>query len=138
MAATPVYLWTMPMFHCNRAWGVAAQGGTNVCLRKVTGVAIFPSLGMVVNTTEEERRGAMLNGRGGGRGGDGAEATTTADDVIEFCRARLPRYTAPRAVVFLPELPKTATGKVHKFALRDDKAKALKGSISSDSKRSKL
>jgi len=33
-----VYLWTLPMFHCNGwcyTWGVTAIGGTNVCLRKV-------------------------------------------------------------------------------------------------------
>ncbi|KAK3151982.1 hypothetical protein QOZ80_2BG0152860 [Eleusine coracana subsp. coracana] len=67
---------------------------------------------------------------------EGAEATTE-NDVIEFCRARLPRYMAPRTVVFVQELPKTATGKVQKFALRD-KAKALKVISPSDSKRSKL
>jgi acyl-CoA synthetase (AMP-forming)/AMP-acid ligase II len=33
-----VYLWTLPMFHCNGwcyTWGVPAVAGTNVCLRKV-------------------------------------------------------------------------------------------------------
>jgi len=57
-----------------------------------------------------------------------------AEEVMAFCRARLPRYMAPRTVVFVDELPKTATGKVQKFTLRD-KAKAM-GSISSS--RSKL
>ena len=38
-AVTPsgVYLWTLPMFHCNGwcfTWGVTAVGGTHVCLRK--------------------------------------------------------------------------------------------------------
>ena len=40
----PVYLWTVPMFHCNGwclTWGMAAHGGTNVCLRKVTPKDIF-------------------------------------------------------------------------------------------------
>jgi fatty-acyl-CoA synthase len=54
-----------------------------------------------------------------------------ADEVMAFCRARLPRYMAPRTVVFVTELPKTATGKVQKFALREQ-AKAM-GSISSSS-----
>ena len=34
----PVYLWTLPMFHCNGwtfTWGVTLQAGTHVCLRKV-------------------------------------------------------------------------------------------------------
>ncbi|XXG63691.1 hypothetical protein AAC387_Pa05g1817 [Persea americana] len=32
----PVYLWSLPMFHCNGwnlTWGIAARGGTNVCVR---------------------------------------------------------------------------------------------------------
>ncbi|TVU33641.1 hypothetical protein EJB05_25471, partial [Eragrostis curvula] len=343
MTARPVYLWTVPMFHCNGwclTWGVAAQGGTNVCLRKVTGAAVFDSvarhgvthmggaptvLGMIANATAEERRPlpggrrvtvmtggappppqvlfrmeelgfvvihsygltetygpstvcvwkpewdalppeerAVLNSRqglhhlgmeevdvkdpktmrsvpadgrtmgevmfrgntvmsgyykdaaataeamAGGwlRSGDlavrhadgyvklrdrskdiiisGGENISTieveaalfahpavadaavvgrpdeywgetpcafvtlkegssagAEEVIAFCRSRLPHYMAPRSVVFVSELPKTATGKVQKFALRE-KAKAM-GSIcssnqggSSDSGRSKL
>ncbi|KAG2648076.1 probable acyl-activating enzyme 1, peroxisomal [Panicum virgatum] len=332
MTALPVYLWTVPMFHCNGwclVWGVAAQGGTNVCLRKVTPAAIFDAvarhgvthmggaptvLSMIVNATAEERQRRPPGGRpvtvmtggappppavlfrmeelgflvihsygltetygpatvctwkpewdalpaaeraaiksrqglhhlglevdvkepgtmrsvpadgrtmgemmfrgntvmsgylkdgaataeamAGGwlrsgdlavRHGDGyvkildrskdiiisggenistieveaalfahpavAEAavvgrpdeywgetpcafvrlkdkgSVAAEEVMAFCRARLPRYMAPRTVVFVDELPKTATGKVQKFALRD-KAKAM-GSIS----RSKL
>jgi fatty-acyl-CoA synthase len=44
MPAHPVYLWTLPMFHCNGwcfTWTVAAAAGTNVCLRKVEAKAIF-------------------------------------------------------------------------------------------------
>ncbi|TKV98354.1 hypothetical protein SEVIR_9G555200v4 [Setaria viridis] len=47
---------------------------------------------------------------------DGARAT--AEDIIEFCRARLPRYMAPRTVVF-SDLPKTSTGKTQKYLLRE-------------------
>jgi len=39
-----VYLWTLPMFHCNGwsyPWAVVAAGGTQVCLRKVEPAAIF-------------------------------------------------------------------------------------------------
>ena len=39
-----VYLWTLPMFHCNGwcfPWTMAANAGTNVCLRKVDPVVIF-------------------------------------------------------------------------------------------------
>ena len=39
-----VYLWTLPMFHCNGwtfPWTMAANAGTNVCLRKVEAEAIF-------------------------------------------------------------------------------------------------
>jgi fatty-acyl-CoA synthase len=39
-----VYLWTLPMFHCNGwtfPWTMAANAGTNVCLRKVDAAQIF-------------------------------------------------------------------------------------------------
>ncbi len=39
-----VYLWTLPMFHCNGwtyTWAVTLQGGTHVCLRKVEPAQVF-------------------------------------------------------------------------------------------------
>jgi fatty-acyl-CoA synthase len=42
-----VYLWTLPMFHCNgwcAPWAVTAIGGTHVCLREVRGEAIWQQL----------------------------------------------------------------------------------------------
>ncbi|KAK1406670.1 hypothetical protein QVD17_42178 [Tagetes erecta] len=47
MPSMSVYLWTVPMFHCNGwclTWAVAAQGGTNVCLRLVTAKGIFENI----------------------------------------------------------------------------------------------
>ncbi|PHT58655.1 Acetate/butyrate--CoA ligase AAE7, peroxisomal [Capsicum baccatum] len=47
MASMPVYLWTLPMFHCNGwclTWAMAAHGGTNICLRNVTAEGIFDSI----------------------------------------------------------------------------------------------
>jgi fatty-acyl-CoA synthase len=44
MTTKPVYLWTLPMFHCNGwcfPWSVTAMGGTHVCLRKVDPALIF-------------------------------------------------------------------------------------------------
>lgn len=73
----PVYLWTLPMFHCNGwcfPWTLAAVAGTSVCLRKVTAANIYAAihgagvtrfcgapivLNMVINATNEER-GAPL------------------------------------------------------------------------------
>jgi fatty-acyl-CoA synthase len=45
----------------------------------------------------------------------GADATES--DIIEHCRTRLAHFKAPSTVVFGP-LPKTATGKIQKFVLR--------------------
>ena len=47
---------------------------------------------------------------------DGADAS--AEEIIEHCRAHLARFKAPREVVF-GTLPKTSTGKIQKFLLRE-------------------
>jgi fatty-acyl-CoA synthase len=47
MTHHPVYLWTLPMFHCNGwcfPWTLAALAGTSVCLRKVTAKGIFDAI----------------------------------------------------------------------------------------------
>jgi fatty-acyl-CoA synthase len=46
----------------------------------------------------------------------------TGQEIIAFCRQHLAKFKAPRAVVF-GELPKTSTGKIQKFVLRE-KAKS--------------
>jgi fatty-acyl-CoA synthase len=70
----PVYLWTLPMFHCNGwcfPWTLAALAGTSVCLRKVTAASIYAAIAdddvthlcgapivmnFIVNATESEQR----------------------------------------------------------------------------------
>jgi fatty-acyl-CoA synthase len=49
-------------------------------------------------------------------------AKVSEKELVEFCRGHLARFKVPRAVVF-GELPKTSTGKIQKFALRE-KAKS--------------
>jgi fatty-acyl-CoA synthase len=74
MPAHPVYLWTLPMFHCNGwcyPWSVVAMAGTHVCLRAVDPALIFPMiaehnvthmcgaptvLSMLIGAPEEQRR----------------------------------------------------------------------------------
>ena len=71
----PVYLWTLPMFHCNGwcfPWTIAARAGVNVCLRKVEAAAMVDAIkthgvthycgapivhGLLVNASEELKRG---------------------------------------------------------------------------------
>ena len=40
-------------------------------------------------------------------------------DLIGFCRDHMAHFKAPKSVEFVDALPKTATGKVQKFALRE-------------------
>jgi fatty-acyl-CoA synthase len=48
-------------------------------------------------------------------------AGTTGQEIIDFCRDNLAHFKCPRYVVFGP-LPKTSTGKIQKFILRDQAA----------------
>jgi fatty-acyl-CoA synthase len=75
MPKHPVYLWTLPMFHCNGwcfPWTVAARAGVNVCLRKVEAKAMADAIrehgvthycgapivhGMLVNASAQLRQG---------------------------------------------------------------------------------
>jgi benzoate-CoA ligase family protein len=43
----------------------------------------------------------------------------SAAELIDFCRQRLAAFKRPRDVVFVAELPKTATGKIQRYKLRD-------------------
>jgi fatty-acyl-CoA synthase len=45
-------------------------------------------------------------------------SSASVEEIIEFCRARMARFKAPKSVVFGP-LPKTSTGKIQKFLLRE-------------------
>jgi fatty-acyl-CoA synthase len=47
-----------------------------------------------------------------------AGAKVTAEEIIAWCKDKLARYKCPRHVVFI-DLPKTSTGKIQKFKLRD-------------------
>jgi fatty-acyl-CoA synthase len=49
-------------------------------------------------------------------------ATATEAEIIEFCRAHMARFKVPKRVIF-GAVPKTSTGKIQKFALRE-KAKS--------------
>src|SRR4030095_10271105 len=43
----PVYLWTLPMFHCNGwcfPWTLSVVGGTHVCLRPVRALAMYDAI----------------------------------------------------------------------------------------------
>jgi acyl-CoA synthetase (AMP-forming)/AMP-acid ligase II len=47
------------------------------------------------------------------------EGGATADELIAYCRTRLAGYKCPKRVDFVDELPRTATGKLQKFKLRE-------------------
>jgi acyl-CoA synthetase (AMP-forming)/AMP-acid ligase II len=47
MGTQPIYLWSLPMFHCNGwtfTWGICARGGTNVCIRNTTASDMYRNI----------------------------------------------------------------------------------------------
>ncbi len=48
------------------------------------------------------------------------DTSATEAEIIAFTRERLAHFKAPHSVTFVAELPKTATGKIQKYVLRDD------------------
>jgi fatty-acyl-CoA synthase len=54
-----------------------------------------------------------------------APDTLTADESRRYCRERLAPHNVPRRVLFLDQLPTTASGKVQKFRVRELALQAL-------------
>lgn len=50
---------------------------------------------------------------------EGSPGAVTAADVIAWCREHMPHYMVPKTVVLRAELPKTSTGKIQKYVLRN-------------------
>ena len=49
----------------------------------------------------------------------GMEQDLTPDDIIAFCKGQMAAYKYPRVVEFIPEIPKTLTGKFMRRVLRE-------------------
>ncbi|KAG2391389.1 hypothetical protein HKW66_Vig0128500 [Vigna angularis] len=188
----PIYLWTLPIFHANGwslPWGIAASGGTNICVRKFDAGIIYSLikrnhvthmcgapvvLSMLTNSPDNkplERPVHILTAGApppatdrskdviisGGENLSSVEVESilyghpavveaavvarpheywgetpcaflslkaglkekpSEDDIIKYCREKMPHYMVPKTVVFKDELPKTSTGKIQKFLLR--------------------
>ena len=70
----PVYMWTLPMFHCNGwcfPWSLAAVAGTSICLRQINSANIFNAIAdfgvthfcgapvimsLIINASDQEKR----------------------------------------------------------------------------------
>ncbi|KAL1825028.1 hypothetical protein ACET3Z_011806 [Daucus carota] len=201
----PVLLWTLPMFHANGwsfTWGMAAVGGTNICLRKFDAHTIYSAidrhgvthmcgapvvLNLLSNSADarplkfpvqimtagapppaavllkteslgfrDRSKDVIISGGENlssvevesilythplineasvvarpdefwgetpcafvSLRGDAKKGEVKEEEIIEFCRSKLAHYMVPKTVVFLEELPKTATGKIQKFVLRE-------------------
>jgi len=84
----PVYLWTLPMFHCNGwcfPWTIAATAGVNVCLRKVDPAKIFeliPRHGVTHMSGAPIVYNTLINAPGAPKGGSGGGSGRTVSGLI--------------------------------------------------------
>jgi fatty-acyl-CoA synthase len=105
-----VYLWTLPMFHCNgwcTPWAITAIGGTHVCLREVRGDRIWQLIG--------EHRVTHLNG-----------APTVVTTIMNAAEARTLDYAlvvttagAPPSPTTILEMEKMGFRIVHVYGLTE-------------------
>ena len=99
---------------------VIISGGENISSVEVEGVLMrHPAVREIaVVGVPDERWGetphafVVLN--------DGAACT--ADDIVAYARDHMAHFKAPRKVSFVEQLPKTATGKIQKYVLRQGRA----------------
>ena len=52
--------------------------------------------------------------------------TATEEEIIQYCKRHMARYKAPKSVDFVPDLPKTGSGKIYKKGLKDTYGSRLK------------
>ncbi|TQS40196.1 AMP-binding protein [Cryptosporangium phraense] len=100
----------------DRKKDVIISGGENVSSIEVEDVLnSFPAVREVaVIGIPDEKWGELVTALVVTDGSD-----VSADEVIAFCRTKLAGYKCPKRVEFVGELPRTATGKLQKFKLRE-------------------
>ena len=100
----------------DRSKDVIISGGENISSIEVEDILYRHAavIGAAVVATPDEKWGevpcAFVELREG--------ANVTAEDLTEFCRERMARFKVPKRFIFEP-LPKTSTGKVQKYVLRE-------------------
>jgi len=100
----------------DRTKDIIISGGENISTIEVEHtLAQHPAvLECAVVGMPDEKWGEVPKAFVGLRPGD----TATEQEIIDFCRERIAHYKCPKAVEFT-ELPKTSTGKIQKFRLRE-------------------
>jgi fatty-acyl-CoA synthase len=101
----------------DRAKDLIISGGENISSTEVEGMLYkHPAvLEVAVIAIPDEKWGEVPNAIIVRQPG----TTVTEQEIIEFCRSNMAHFKAPKAVEFVDALPKTATGKLQKYRLRE-------------------
>ncbi|KAI3704458.1 hypothetical protein L1987_74678 [Smallanthus sonchifolius] len=105
----------------DRSKDIIISGGENVSTVEVESVLYsHPAVNeaAVVGRPDEfwgETPCAFVNLKGNGR----KPPVATAEEIMKFCKSKLPGFMVPKSVIFKGDLPKTATGKIQKNVLRE-------------------
>ena len=99
----------------DRAKDVIISGGENISTIEVEQVVVaHPAVLECAVVAIPTRRGRAAEGVRDPEAGRGA----TESEIVDFCRSRIAHFKCPAAVEF-GELPKTSTGKIQKYVLRE-------------------
>ncbi|MFS7955236.1 putative AMP-dependent synthetase/ligase, AMP-binding, AMP-binding enzyme domain-containing protein [Helianthus anomalus] len=105
----------------DRSKDIIISGGENVSTVEVESVLYSHPLvneAAVVGRPDKfwgETPCAFMNMKDNG----GKPAVATAEEILKFCKSKLPGFMVPKSVIFKEDLPKTSTGKIQKNVLRE-------------------
>jgi fatty-acyl-CoA synthase len=93
------------------------RGGENIYPREIENfLYLMPQIEMVeIAGIPDEKYGEIVGAFIKLRAGK----TLTQEEVQEYCRGKISRHKIPRHVIFVDEFPKTASGKIQKYKLRE-------------------
>jgi fatty-acyl-CoA synthase len=93
------------------------RGGENIYPREIENfLYLMPQIEMVeIAGIPDEKYGEIVGAFIKLRAGK----TLTQEEVQEYCRGKISRHKIPRHVIFIDEFPKTASGKIQKYKLRE-------------------
>jgi benzoate-CoA ligase len=112
------------LVYCGRADDMLKVGGIWVSPAEIEAALLGHPAILEVAVIGKADNGGLIKPKAFVVQKDGARATPDAAELKAFVKARLAPYKYPRWIDFVPELPKTATGKIRRHVLREQEQAA--------------
>ncbi|KAG6220288.1 hypothetical protein E4U26_006795 [Claviceps purpurea] len=119
---------------------VSVVGVPDEQLGEAVAAFVIPSRGWGTHAADADATVGKLQDGGGGGGGGGDETARRGDNILtvrearDWVRGRLSSHLVPKYVFWVDEFPKTASGKVQKFVLRERVGRGEDGEKTSEEK----